>query len=36
MPLIAEVLLLCVVAYLLGLGLGRLWFARRRRERFAD
>ncbi len=36
MPLIVETLLLCAVAYGLGLGAGRLIFGRRERRSFAD
>jgi hypothetical protein len=34
MPLIAETLLLCALAWLIGLGIGRLLFGRRRRDGF--
>jgi hypothetical protein len=36
MPLIAETLLLCAVAYGLGLGAGRLFFGRRKRRSYLD
>jgi hypothetical protein len=36
LPLIAETLLLCALAFLVGLGLGRLIFGRRRRTSFLD
>jgi hypothetical protein len=36
LPLLAETLLLCALAFLVGLGLGRLVFGRRRRTSFLD
>ena len=36
MPLLAETLILCAVAWAIGLGLGRLLFGRRRRRTFLD
>jgi hypothetical protein len=36
LPLLAETLLLCAFAFLVGLGLGRLFFGRRRRTSFLD
>lgn len=36
MPLIAETLLQLLVAYLLGIGIGRLWFGRRVRTSYLD
>lgn len=36
MPLILEVLILVTLAYLIGLGIGRLLFGRRRRQSFLD
>ena len=36
MPLIAELLILTTIAYLIGLALGRLFFGRKTRVRFAD
>lgn len=36
MPLLAETELLVLIAYLIGLGLGRLLFGRRKRQSFLD
>ena len=36
MPLILETLILVVVAYLIGVGIGFLLFGRKRSDRFAD
>ena len=36
LPLLAETLLLCAAAWLIGLGLGRLLFGRRRRRSYLD
>jgi hypothetical protein len=36
MPLLGETLILAALSYLTGLGLGWLFWGRRRRERFAD
>ena len=35
-PLIAETLFQLLVAYLIGFGIGRLWFGRRKRTSFLD
>jgi hypothetical protein len=36
MPLIAETMLLCAVAYGIGLGVGRFLFTRRKRTSYLD
>ena len=36
MPLLLETLIVLVVAYLLGVGLGWLFFGRRKRESYLD
>lgn len=36
LPLLAETLILCALAFLVGLGLGRLVFGRRKRTSFLD
>lgn len=36
MPLLLESLLLCALAYLIGVGLARLLFGRRKRKSYLD
>lgn len=36
LPLLAEILILCAIAYFVGFGLGKLVFGRRRRTSFLD